>query len=83
LIGCLACQRACPANRQLPVADSGVVFSAEETRSLLDATAGNEVSSSIRMKAEQLGQQYHAAVFGRNLRALVDARRTFDDEPAH
>jgi hypothetical protein len=67
----------------LPVVDSGVVFSAEETRSLLDPTAGSELLESVRTKSEHLGQPYHAAVFGRNLRALVAAQPTTDDEPAH
>ena len=35
IIGCLLCQRPCPANPELPVERTGVVFTAEETEALL------------------------------------------------
>ena len=72
LVGCLVCQQICPANPDLPVADSGVAFSAAETRLMLDTTAEAGDLSGIRKKFEQLGQEQHATVFGRNLRALID-----------
>jgi epoxyqueuosine reductase len=75
LIGCLECQRRCPANPQLPVADSRVVFDEEETSVLL---AGSEregpVWSRIRARLNALGQPYQEEVLGRNLRALLEAR---------
>jgi epoxyqueuosine reductase len=76
LLGCLLCQRCCPANPKLPVEDTGVCFSAEETRTLL--TGGGPASASaesgIRAKLAWLGQPYAEPVLGRNLRALLEAR---------
>lgn len=78
LLGCLACQRACPANPKLPVVSSGVCFSAAETRVLLDGEeTGCERSEGrigIRAKLAWLGQPYAESVLGRNLRALLERR---------
>ena len=75
LIGCLACQRACPANPPLPVVDSGVVFSEEETDALLaEGPPGGSAGAGIRVKLAFLGlTSYEPAVLGRNLRALSAA----------
>ncbi len=75
LIGCLVCQRICPVNPELNIADSGVAFSADETRLLMAADEGNRGWEAVERKFEQLGQQHHQAVFARNLRALVRAPR--------
>lgn len=72
LIGCLQCQRLCPANPELPTTDSDVVFSEEETSVLLDG--GERVGPAwerIRVKLELLGQPYQEEVLGRNLHALL------------
>ncbi len=76
LMGCLTCQRACPANPKLPVAATGVVFSVTETRTLLDPNPGQEPrgESGIRCKLAWLGQPGAEPVLGRNLRALLAAR---------
>lgn len=83
LIGCLHCQRFCPANAELPVENSGVAFSEEETTVLL---AGGEhqgpVWDSIRGKLELLGQPYQEPMIGRNLKALVDAQGA-ERQPLH
>jgi epoxyqueuosine reductase len=75
LLGCLMCQRSCPANPELPVENTGVTFDEEESATLL---AGGErlgrVWDAIRAKLETLGQPYQEAVIGRNLRALLEAR---------
>lgn len=76
LIGCLLCQRDCPANPELPIVRSGVVFTAAETQALM---AGGDHAcpawAGIRAKLEALGQPYQEDVLGRNLRALVAPRR--------
>lgn len=76
LVGCLACQRACPVNPKLRIEDTGVCFSAAETRSLLDCdgSPGRNAESGIRTKLAWLGQPGLEPVLGRNLRALLDKR---------
>lgn len=74
LLGCLMCQRHCPANPELRVEPTGVIFDEEESAMLL---AGGErlgpVWDGIRAKLETLGQPYQEAVIGRNLGALLEA----------
>ena len=75
IVGCLLCQRTCPANPELPFENSGIVFTAAETNALLAGTDEPEgpVGDGIRVKLEQLGQSYRDPSLGRNLRALVEA----------
>jgi epoxyqueuosine reductase len=78
IIGCLLCQRPCPANPELPVERTGVVFTAEETEALLGDGGAHEDPAwdGVRAKLERLGLPYQEQqVLGRNLRALLDARR--------
>ena len=77
LVGCLACQRACPANSKLRVEDSAVRFSFAETRALVetDAAQTDRAEIGIRAKLAWLGQPGLEPVLGRNLRALLAARR--------
>jgi epoxyqueuosine reductase len=77
IIGCLLCQRPCPANPKLPVERTGVVFTAEETEALLGdgSTHEGQVWEGIKAKLERLGlPDQEQQVLGRNLRALVQAR---------
>ena len=73
LVGCLLCQKACPANPRLEVADSGIAFSSEETQALLDSPdpLPPGLQASIQAKLAQLGPEYLAPSLGRNLRALI------------
>jgi epoxyqueuosine reductase len=75
LLGCLSCQRACPANPELPLESSGVAFNGEETEALLADTGDHSASvwAGIRDKLAQLGQPYAEPVVGRNLKALLAA----------
>jgi epoxyqueuosine reductase len=76
VIGCLLCQRVCPANPELPVEESGVAFDAEETAALLEGNeAGCRARVGLNAKIARLGQEHHRAMLGRNLRALVDSGR--------
>ncbi len=76
ILGCLECQRVCPANPELTIEDTGLTFSSAETQLLisekgkLDARA----ETGIRSKLAWLGQSYSEPVFGRNLHALMQAR---------
>ncbi len=77
IIGCLLCQRPCPANRELPVERTGVVFTAEETEALLDDGGAHEGPAwdGVMAKLERLGlPDEEQRVLGRNLRALLNAR---------
>ena len=77
IIGCLLCQRPCPANPELSVESTGIVFTAEETEALLVSDGAHEGPAwdGIRAKLERLGQPYSEPVIGRNLRALLGVRR--------
>jgi len=77
LIGCLRCQRACPANPELRIEKSGVAFTAEETAALLaGAGAGTAADlASIHAKLESLGQDLPLPELSRNLQALLRDRR--------
>jgi epoxyqueuosine reductase len=76
LLGCLRCQRSCPANPKLEIAATGVRFSTEETARLLDGDAPSDdhTERGIRSKLVQLDQVNARPVLGRNLKALLDAR---------
>lgn len=76
LLGCLACQRCCPANPKLEIVDSGVTFSWDETRALMgeEASAGGRIEDGIRRKLQDLGLFGEESVLGRNLRALIERR---------
>jgi epoxyqueuosine reductase len=72
LVGCLACQRPCPANPGLPVVESGVRFSAAETDALLhsDDPTNHPRQGGIAKKLAWLGLSYQERTLGRNLHAL-------------
>jgi epoxyqueuosine reductase len=76
LIGCLLCQRACPANPELPVEETGVHFTEGETRELLRAAeeGAERDETGVRMKLAWLGRNDPESLLGRNLRALIEAR---------
>ncbi len=73
LLGCLLCQRACPANPELPISTTAVNFSRDETAILLSGSSVDwSGKSGIRAKLAWLGQSDAESVLGRNLRALID-----------
>jgi epoxyqueuosine reductase len=72
LIGCLRCQQVCPANGDLEAVPSGVEFTEEETRELLDADDGQaRYSDQLLSKLESIVGPQEARVIGRNLGALL------------
>lgn len=75
LIGCLHCQRVCPANPELPVDSTGVAFDLEETATLLADTGDHTAPAwgGIREKLARVGLPRAEPVVGRNLRALLAA----------
>ena len=77
LLGCLLCQRACPANPKLHVEETALRFSLRETQALRESGSGGEgrEETGIRSKLAWLGQSYAEPVLGRNLVAMLAARR--------
>jgi epoxyqueuosine reductase len=74
LIGCLQCQRHCPANGALPIEDSGILFTEEETAALLDGSTFGPDSPEAREKLDRLAlTEKH--LIGRNLKALLNGGR--------
>ncbi len=73
LVGCLLCQRACPANPKLVVEETGIVFSVAETQALIERPtnlpAGLEAG--IRDKLDRIGLGPYLPLLGRNLLALI------------
>jgi epoxyqueuosine reductase len=77
LLGCLQCQRPCPANPELPIVESGATFTEEETAALLADSGDRSVTMGIRSKLERLClSDPESRVIGRNLRALLQAQHT-------
>jgi epoxyqueuosine reductase len=74
LLGCLACQRVCPANPELPVDEVGMRFTREETAALLaEGSLGEKRSEAgFRTKLAWLGRPDAEEILARNLRALLD-----------
>lgn len=76
IVGCLECQRVCPANPEMTVEDSGLHFSAAETQQLLcgEPIANGYGETGMRFKLAWLGQPTLKSVLGRNLKALMKSR---------
>ncbi len=76
LLGCLICQKTCPANRKLPVETCAVSFSQAETTALLAGPMKDDhpLTRPIRDKLKRLDQPFAEPVLGRNLKALYDKR---------
>lgn len=70
LVGCLACQEACPVNSgRLRVEPAPISFTEEETVAILGEQA-NELEP-VKAKLALLGLDGYQAVIGRNLKALI------------
>mgnify|MGYP001075975284 CR=1 FL=1 len=84
LIGCLLCQKACPANASLPTEDTGLCFSARETAALAawPEPLPPSLEDGVRRKLAWLGQPSLYPVLGRNLAALLSARSRASSVPA-
>jgi epoxyqueuosine reductase len=77
LVGCLVCQRVCPANKGLyKVEDTGMSFGRDETEIFLQCKkeCSDRESKAVRAKFEQLGLTEDATLMGRNLSALIRSR---------
>lgn len=76
LLGCLACQEACPINSgRLCMEPAPVSFSREETAVILADRA--DESEPVKAKLALLGLDGYETVIGRNLKALIQNGRAF------
>lgn len=76
LIGCLACQQACPENAGLlRIEPAGMCFSAQETEAILsdDGPRCGAAWPGIKQKLETVRMNHFEPVLSRNLRALLPA----------
>jgi epoxyqueuosine reductase len=72
LIGCMICQRVCPANKHfLDWIETGVAFSEDETDILLQGTPFDNVPQSLKDKLEKSDLAGIIELFPRNLGALL------------
>ena len=72
LVGCMVCQKVCPANQNFrKLAVEGPVFSETETAAILRGTSRDEFPQGAVQKLEALDIIGYAEVLGRNLDVLV------------
>jgi epoxyqueuosine reductase len=73
LVGCLACQRACPEDRaQRARLEDVAEFTDSETTTLLAAGDGAALPAALRERLIALALESYLPVLARNLRALLD-----------
>ena len=68
LVGCMHCQKVCPANKKvIKRIEPGPTFSEEETKLLLSGTTVENLPEETRSKVEEHGLGYYLSVYPRNL----------------
>lgn len=73
LVGCIICQKVCPANRDfVGWIEQGPAFDEEETALLLEGTPEDNPHPRTLDKLETLGMMEYLHVIGRNLKALLN-----------
>jgi epoxyqueuosine reductase len=76
IVGCLLCQRPCPANPALRIEDTGIVLEEAETAALVAGVADEHpLGPAIHAKLDGLDLSFDLALVGRNLRALTSRGR--------
>jgi len=73
LVGCLHCQKVCPANEKvIKWTEPGPTFSEEETKLLLSGTTVENLPEETRSKVEEHGLGYYLSVYPRNLGVILE-----------
>jgi epoxyqueuosine reductase len=73
LLGCFACQQACPANQAfLGRVEFEIEFSEEDTRALLEKLPMEKLSEQTAGKIKQLGFDPFVGIFSANLKNLIE-----------
>ncbi len=73
LVGCMICQKVCPANKPfVKRIVAGAVFNHEETALILEGASEDGLPHAAVEKLKKLGLMEYGHVLGRNLRVLID-----------
>ncbi|MBY9009740.1 MAG: hypothetical protein KGD74_07745, partial [Candidatus Lokiarchaeota archaeon] len=73
LVGCLHCQKVCPANKKvIKWTKSGPTFSEEETKMLVSGTTVENLPEETRSKVEEHGLANYLFVYPRNLGIILE-----------
>jgi epoxyqueuosine reductase len=73
LVGCMICQKVCPANKEfVKWIEAGAAFDREETALILEGASKDRLPPAAVEKLEKLGLMEYGHVLGRNLKALID-----------
>ncbi|MCK5417286.1 MAG: epoxyqueuosine reductase [Desulfobacterales bacterium] len=73
LVGCMICQKVCPANKEvLKWTESGAAFDREETALILDGVSDDRLPRQTLDKLKNLEMMEYYDVLGRNLRILME-----------
>lgn len=73
LVGCMICQKACPANKDvIKWIEPGATFDNEETDLILDGASKNQLPQNTLDKIKSLDMMRYYDVLGRNLKALIE-----------
>jgi epoxyqueuosine reductase len=72
LMGCMICQKVCPANKNFAKwIETGAAFDAAETDLILNGAPREQLPAETFEKLKKLGMTEYYGVLGRNLRALI------------
>lgn len=73
LVGCMICQKVCPANKDVVKwFEDGVSFDHEETDLILNGVSDDQLPHETRDKLKQLDMIEYYHLLGRNLRVLIE-----------
>jgi epoxyqueuosine reductase len=76
LVGCLHCQKVCPANTKIiNWTEPGPTFSEEETKLLLNGTTIENLPDETKSKVEEHNLANYLFVYPRNLGVILDRER--------
>ena len=73
LVGCMICQKVCPANKEVTKwIEAGATFNQEETALILDGISENQLPHEALEKLKKLNIMEYYGVLGRNLKTLIE-----------
>jgi epoxyqueuosine reductase len=73
LVGCMICQKVCPANKDIRKwTESGATFDREESCLILDGVSDDRLPRETQEKLSRLDMMEYYDVLGRNLRILIE-----------